>query len=245
MYVIVCGFALESAIIWNLKSAFFTLSISFDTKRHQVYQTQQAQQAQNPAQNQLIQNPQNPQRPQTQHLQYPQTPLKWIFVAFDVLIFVMGLCAIILSVHLAFGLSNDIIINFDNTTINPQIFENPQMFENLDSAFNAILAIDFNAISSGKLYAYSVVFVLCGAILLGIYLLEPMLKPKHTQSVNTKSIDVCRFYSLALFIIAALKVFFIDTSSFGSLSKIGLFIFIGIVFLGISYVYSRFVFKKS
>ena len=137
MYVIVCGFALESAIIWNLKSAFFTLSISFDTERHQVYQTQQAQQAQNPAQNQLIQNPQNPQRPQTQHLQYPQTPLKWIFVAFDVLIFVMGLCAIILSVHLAFGLSNDIIINFDNTTINPQ------MFENLDSAFNAILAIDF------------------------------------------------------------------------------------------------------
>ncbi|WP_374110063.1 DUF2339 domain-containing protein [uncultured Helicobacter sp.] len=60
-----------------------------------------------------------------------------------------------------------------------------------------------------------------------------------------KAFDVCRFYSLALFIIAAFKVFFIDTSSFGSLSKIGLFVFIGIVFLGISYVYSRFVFKKS
>ncbi|WP_334089497.1 DUF2339 domain-containing protein [Helicobacter typhlonius] len=80
-------------------------------------------------------------------------------------------------------------------------------------------------------YAYSVTLVLSGVILLYFYI--------------KKHIKIFRIYSLLLFILATSKVFLLDTSSFGGIAKIVLFIFMGIVFLLLSYIYSRYINKEQ
>ncbi|WP_276891186.1 DUF2339 domain-containing protein [Helicobacter japonicus] len=80
-------------------------------------------------------------------------------------------------------------------------------------------------------YTYSVTLVLSGVILLYFYI--------------KKHIKIFRIYSLLLFILATSKVFLLDTSSFGGIAKIVLFIFMGIVFLLLSYIYSRYIGKEQ
>ncbi|MCX2682954.1 DUF2339 domain-containing protein [Campylobacter sp. MIT 21-1685] len=80
-------------------------------------------------------------------------------------------------------------------------------------------------------YTYSVALVLCGVILLYFCI--------------KKNMNIFRIYSLLLFILAALKVFLLDTSSFGGIAKIVLFIFMGIIFLALSYIYSRYMGKEE
>lgn len=80
-------------------------------------------------------------------------------------------------------------------------------------------------------YAYSLILALLGVACLVAFL-----------RFGVRSF---RIYSLILLLLAALKVFFIDTSSFGGLAKIALFIIMGALFLAISLVYSKYVFKKG
>ena len=79
-------------------------------------------------------------------------------------------------------------------------------------------------------YIYSLLLVL-----LGISCLVGFLKT---------SIKSLRIYSLALFIIVTLKVFFVDTIGFSGLVKVGLFVVMGALFLAISLLYTKYVFKK-
>lgn len=72
-------------------------------------------------------------------------------------------------------------------------------------------------------------------VLLGIGCLIGFLKT---------SIRSLRIYSLALFIIVTLKVFFVDTIGFSGLVKVGLFVVMGALFLAISLLYTKYVFKK-
>lgn len=92
--------------------------------------------------------------------------------------------------------------------------------------------VDYNfTVNTNEQYAYSASLVCVSIALLILGILKNIERFKH--------------YCFALLLFVALKVFFINTSSFSSLSKIALFVFMGIVFIGISIAYSRFVLKRT
>lgn len=101
----------------------------------------------------------------------------------------------------------------------------------VDLIFARFYPVSFSQMNWLEVYAYSFAFVFMGVVLLILCL--------------KKDIKIFRFYSLGLFIIAALKVFFIDASSFSSIAKIILFLVMGVVFLGVSLVYSKFIFHNK
>lgn len=80
-----------------------------------------------------------------------------------------------------------------------------------------------------ELYAYSAGLVCVSVALLVLGIISNIERFKH--------------YCFAMFCVVALKVFFIDTSSFSSLGKVALFVFMGVAFVGISMIYGRFVLK--
>lgn len=82
-----------------------------------------------------------------------------------------------------------------------------------------------------ELYTYSI-----AAVVLGIIMLAGYFATRY---------QVYRIYAFVLFGAAVLKVFFIDTSRLESLSKIALFVCMGVLFLAISYIYARFTSKQK
>lgn len=82
-----------------------------------------------------------------------------------------------------------------------------------------------------ELYTYSIALVLLGIIMLAGYFLSRY--------------KVYKIYAFVLFGAATLKVFFIDTSRLDSLAKIALFVCMGVLFLSVSYVYSKYVSSKE
>ena len=82
-----------------------------------------------------------------------------------------------------------------------------------------------------ELYTYSIALVLLGIIMLAGYFISRY--------------KVYKIYAFVLFGAATLKVFFIDTSRLDSLAKIALFVCMGVLFLSVSYVYSKYVSSKE
>ena len=82
-----------------------------------------------------------------------------------------------------------------------------------------------------ELYAYSAALVCISVALLIIGIVGKVERFKH--------------YCFGLLVIIALKVFFVDTSSFSSIGKVVLFMFMGVTFIGISVIYSKFVLKRD
>ncbi len=82
---------------------------------------------------------------------------------------------------------------------------------------------------ANELYAYSAGLVCVSVALLVIGIVGNVERFKH--------------YCFALLCFVALKVFFVDTSSFSSLGKVALFVFMGVAFIGISMIYNRFVLR--
>ncbi|WP_432633522.1 DUF2339 domain-containing protein [Brachyspira sp.] len=93
------------------------------------------------------------------------------------------------------------------------------------------LIYKFRINGANEIYAYSAGLVCISAALLIIGIAGKVERFKH--------------YCFALLVIVALKVFFVDTSSFSSLGKVVLFIFMGAAFIGISIIYSKFVLKRD
>ena len=84
---------------------------------------------------------------------------------------------------------------------------------------------------ANELYAYSAGLVCVSVALLVIGIAGNVERFKH--------------YCFALLCLVTLKVFFVDTSSFSSLGKVALFIFMGVTFIGISMIYSKFVLRRK
>lgn len=95
------------------------------------------------------------------------------------------------------------------------------------------LLYEFGSAGFGEieLYTYSIALVLLGIIMLAGYFLSRY--------------KVYKIYAFVLFGAATLKVFFIDTSRLDSLAKIALFVCMGVLFLSVSYVYSKYVSSKE
>ena len=95
------------------------------------------------------------------------------------------------------------------------------------------LLYEFGSAGFGEieLYTYSIALVLLGIIMLAGYFISRY--------------KVYKIYAFVLFGAATLKVFFIDTSRLDSLAKIALFVCMGVLFLSVSYVYSKYVFGKE
>ena len=96
-------------------------------------------------------------------------------------------------------------------------------------------SLDYEFGSAGfgeiELYTYSIALVLLGIIMLAGYFISRY--------------KVYKIYAFVLFGAATLKVFFIDTSRLDSLAKIALFVCMGVLFLSVSYVYSKYVSSKE
>lgn len=84
---------------------------------------------------------------------------------------------------------------------------------------------------ANELYAYSAGLVCVSVALLVIGIVGNVERFKH--------------YCFALLCFVALKVFFVDTSSFSSLGKVALFVFMGVAFIGIAMIYNRFVLRRE
>ncbi len=84
---------------------------------------------------------------------------------------------------------------------------------------------------ANELYAYSAGLVCVSVALLVIGIIGNVERFKH--------------YCFALLCFVALKVFFVDTSSFSSLGKVALFVFMGVAFIGIAMIYNRFVLRRK
>lgn len=95
------------------------------------------------------------------------------------------------------------------------------------------LLYEFGSAGFGEieLYTYSIALVLLGIIMLAGYFISRY--------------KVYKIYAFVLFGAATLKVFFIDTSRLDSLAKIALFVCMGVLFLSVSYVYSKYVSSKE
>lgn len=84
---------------------------------------------------------------------------------------------------------------------------------------------------ANELYAYSAGLVCVSVALLVIGIVGNVERFKH--------------YCFAMLCFVALKVFFVDTSSFSSLGKVALFVFMGVAFIGIAMIYNRFVLRHE
>lgn len=84
---------------------------------------------------------------------------------------------------------------------------------------------------ANELYAYSAGLVCVSVALLVIGIVGNVERFKH--------------YCFAMLCFVALKVFFVDTSSFSSLGKVALFVFMGVAFMGIAMIYNRFVLRRE
>ena len=85
--------------------------------------------------------------------------------------------------------------------------------------------------SDAELYTYSIVWVVLGIVLLVIGLIR--------QHVGL------RYASLAIMVIAVLKVFLIDASKLTGLLRVVSFLGLGMSLLGLGYLYQRFVVKNN
>lgn len=92
------------------------------------------------------------------------------------------------------------------------------------------LAIITGKLDSAERYAYSLVWVVFGGVLL-------------VAGVFTK-LDTLRYGSLAILLLAVGKVFLIDTANLDNLYRVFSFFGLGVTLIGLGYLYQRLVFKR-
>ncbi|OHU83062.1 hypothetical protein BKN38_05860 [Helicobacter sp. CLO-3] len=156
-------------------------------------------------------------------------------IALDAMIFVLSVFVVVFAMRLLFVDTADLTLpNRSSFWWFEHFGSGPVEIESyMYKLFGGSGGTGIGEVGIGEIegYAYSLILALLGVACLVAFL-----------RFGVRSF---RIYSLILLLLAALKVFFIDTSSFGGLAKIALFIIMGALFLAISLVYSKYVFKKD